>query len=148
MLSKTLTILALVATLLVDTSAFTAQRSLASNVRNSPSSYLNDVCASSPFQNSIASTETSTTLRERRWNFNEARGPWGMKRNAEIWNGRVAQMGFVVVLLQELIFGKGVVAGIQDGDVGALLMAGLTAVSIVGLSAFLAFKGKENDIVF
>lgn len=36
--------------------------------------------------------ESKTMLMERRWNFNEARGPWGMKKNAEIWNGRVAQV--------------------------------------------------------
>jgi hypothetical protein len=36
---------------------------------------------------------TTTELSEgRRWNFNEGRSPWGMKRNAEIWNGRMAQV--------------------------------------------------------
>ena len=28
----------------------------------------------------------------RQWNFNEGRSPWGLKKNAEIWNGRVAQV--------------------------------------------------------
>ena len=51
-----------------------------------------------------------------------------MKNNAEIWNGRVAQVAFVIVLLQELVFGKGVVQGIMDGDFGALFMAGLFGV--------------------
>jgi hypothetical protein len=32
-------------------------------------------------------------LNERRWNFNEGRAPWGLAKNAEIWNGRVAQVG-------------------------------------------------------
>ena len=36
---------------------------------------------------------TSTQLQERQWNFNEGQGPFGMKKNAEIWNGRVAQVG-------------------------------------------------------
>lgn len=35
---------------------------------------------------------TSTQLFERQWNFNEGRSPWGLKKNAEIWNGRVAQV--------------------------------------------------------
>ena len=39
-------------------------------------------------------TTTTTALQEgRRWNFNEGQAPWGMKKNAEIWNGRVAQVG-------------------------------------------------------
>ena len=36
---------------------------------------------------------TTTSLAERQWNFNEGRAPWGLKKNAEIWNGRVAQVG-------------------------------------------------------
>lgn len=35
---------------------------------------------------------SSTALSERRWNFNEGGGPFGLKKNAEIWNGRVAQV--------------------------------------------------------
>jgi outer membrane PBP1 activator LpoA protein len=39
---------------------------------------------------------TSTQLHEKRtWNFNEGRSPWGLKNNAEIWNGRVAQVRFL-----------------------------------------------------
>jgi hypothetical protein len=33
-----------------------------------------------------------TALQERRWNFNEGSSPWGLKANAEIWNGRFAQV--------------------------------------------------------
>ena len=71
-----------------------------------------------------------------------------MKKNAEIWNGRVAQMAFVIVLLQELITGKGAIASIQDGDALGLAFLGLAVVSTVGLTAFLAIKGDESDIVF
>jgi hypothetical protein len=39
-----------------------------------------------------SSTKTATTLLERRWNFNEGQGPFGLKKNAETWNGRVAQV--------------------------------------------------------
>jgi hypothetical protein len=41
--------------------------------------------------NKVASVPR-TQLAERRWNFNEGRSPWGLKKNAEIWNGRVAQV--------------------------------------------------------
>eukprot|EP00594_Rhizosolenia_setigera_P011631 CAMPEP_0178961694 /NCGR_PEP_ID=MMETSP0789-20121207/13878_1 /TAXON_ID=3005 /ORGANISM="Rhizosolenia setigera, Strain CCMP 1694" /LENGTH=144 /DNA_ID=CAMNT_0020645615 /DNA_START=116 /DNA_END=550 /DNA_ORIENTATION=+ len=99
-------------------------------------------------QKTTFSAQSTTALNERRWNFNEARGPFGMKKNAEIWNGRVAQMGFVFVLLQELITGKGVIAGLQDGDIFSYICLGLTGVTVVGLTAFLAIKGKENDIVY
>lgn len=99
-----------------------------------------------PVTQSINSFGTSTTLNERQWNFNEGRGPFGLKKNAEIWNGRVAQVGFTVVLLQELITGKGVIEGIQEGNIFNLAMLGLTVVSTLGLSVFLASKGKNTDI--
>lgn len=41
---------------------------------------------------SVTKRTTATALSERRWNFNEGQGPWGLKKNAEIWNGRVAQV--------------------------------------------------------
>lgn len=53
-----------------------------------------------PFADGIAATVRSTTtsssssLSERKWNFNEGSSPWGLKKNAETWNGRVAQVGF------------------------------------------------------
>mmetsp|Transcript_6895 Transcript_6895/g.10056 ORF Transcript_6895/g.10056 Transcript_6895/m.10056 type:complete len:136 (-) Transcript_6895:137-544(-) len=97
--------------------------------------------------NTIPTTST-TALAERQWNFNEGRGPWGMKKNAEIWNGRVAQMAFVVVLLQEAITGKGVVASIQDGDIVGFVFLGLAGVSTLALTAWLAIKGDENSIKF
>ena len=71
-----------------------------------------------------------------------------MKNNAEIWNGRVAQVAFTIVLLQELVFGKGVVQGVQDGDLGAIFMLGITGVSVLGLTGWLALKGNENDIKY
>lgn len=101
------------------------------------------------FQKSVLATEslTSTTLNERQWNFNNGRGPWGLKKNAEIWNGRVAQMCFTIVLLQELITGKGVVEGIQEGNIFNLAMLGITGVSILGLTGFLALKGKDSEMI-
>ena len=32
---------------------------------------------------------TSTTLSERQWNFNNGRSPFGLKKNAEIWNAEL-----------------------------------------------------------
>merc|ERR1712113_920747 len=92
--------------------------------------------------------KSSSALMERQWNFNEGRGPFGMKKNAEIWNGRVAQMGFVVILLQELITGKSVIAGLQDGDIFSYIMIGFTGLTVLGLTGFLASKGRESDINF
>lgn len=40
-----------------------------------------------------ATGQTSkTALSERQWNFNEGQSPWGLKKNAEVWNGRVSQV--------------------------------------------------------
>ena len=93
------------------------------------------------------SSISSTALNERQWNFNQGRGPWGLKKNAEIWNGRVAQMGFTIVLLQELVTGKGVIQGLQEGNIFNIAMLGITAVSVLALTAFLAAKGKDSDII-
>lgn len=95
-----------------------------------------------------ATTTSTTALFERQWNFNQGRGPWGLKKNAEIWNGRVAQVAFVVVLLQELITGKGVIASISDGDAVGYAFLGLAGVGTLGLTIWLAIKGDESDIVF
>jgi hypothetical protein len=92
--------------------------------------------------------QSSTSLSERQWNFNNGRSPFGLKKNAEIWNGRVAQMAFVIVLLQELVTGKGVIQSIQDDDAIGLAGLGFFVVSVVGLTAFLISKGDESDIVF
>mmetsp|Transcript_1326 Transcript_1326/g.1833 ORF Transcript_1326/g.1833 Transcript_1326/m.1833 type:complete len:136 (-) Transcript_1326:225-632(-) len=94
----------------------------------------------------VPSASTSTELFARTWNFNEGRSPWGLKKNAEIWNGRVAQMGFTITLLQELITGKGVIQGIQDGDALNIAFLGVTVVSVVGLSAWLAIQGDDEFV--
>ena len=89
--------------------------------------------------------ESNLILNERRWNFNEiGRSPWGMKNNAEIWNGRMAQMGFTIVLLQELVTGKGVVKGLQEGDPVNLAFLGFAVLSVVALTAWLAIKGTDQ----
>merc|ERR1711957_808359 len=91
---------------------------------------------------------STTALSGRQWNFNDGRSPWGLKNNAEIWNGRVAQMAFVVTLLQETITGKGVVRSLQDGDLVGYIFLGLAIVSTLGLTAWLAIKGDENEITW
>merc|ERR1740124_1640867 len=102
-----------------------------------------------PTITSLPSEDYSTTSLSmgRQWNFNEGRKPWGLKNNAEIWNGRVAQMGFIVVFLQELATGKGVVAGFQDGELISYIMAGLTVFSIVALTAWLAIEDRNKTFI-
>jgi hypothetical protein len=54
--------------------------------------------ARTPFSSTtsiVDDSSTTTQLAERQWNFNEGQSPWGMKTNAEKWNGRVAQVRFV-----------------------------------------------------
>lgn len=85
-------------------------------------------------------------LAERQWNFNDGQAPWGLKKNAEIWNGRVAQMAFVAVFLQELIQGKGVIQGIQEGDAVNFVFAGLFALTLVGLTGIFAIKGDSSYV--
>lgn len=87
-----------------------------------------------------------TSLHERRWNFNEGQGPWGLKKNAEIWNGRVAQMAFVLVFLQELIQGKGVLKGISEGDPINYAFLAVFVLSTGGLTAWLALQGKNSYV--
>ena len=89
---------------------------------------------------------TASVLHERKWNFNDGQGPFGMKKNAEIWNGRLAQMAFVIVLLQELIQGKGVVQGVQEGDPLNVAILGAFAVTVVGLTGWLAIKGEDDYV--
>lgn len=92
------------------------------------------------------STTTTTSLMERRWNFNEGQAPWGMKKNAETWNGRVAQMAFVLVFLQELIQGKGVVQGLLQGDPVNLACASAFVVVVIGLTGWLALQGEDDYV--
>jgi hypothetical protein len=98
------------------------------------------------FRNRQTFPFSTTALQERKWNFNsDGRNPWGVKRNAEVWNGRVAQMAFTIVVLQELIQGKGVIQGIQEGNIVNLVVAGAAALSVVFLTAFLAVQASQYD---
>ena len=51
-------------------------------------------------ENHLNVPKVSSVLHERKWNFNEGQGPFGLKKNAEIWNGRVAQVCSVSTGLQ------------------------------------------------
>lgn len=55
-------------------------------------------------------------------------------------------MAFVVVLLQELIQGKGVVQGVQEGDPLNVAILGAFAVTVVGLTGWLAIKGEDDYV--
>ncbi|OEU22381.1 hypothetical protein FRACYDRAFT_273868 [Fragilariopsis cylindrus CCMP1102] len=87
---------------------------------------------------------STTRLSERKWNFNEGQSPWGMKKNAETWNGRVAQMAFIWIFLQELITGKGVFKGLDEGDWFFTANAAIFGVIVVGFTGFLALKGDDD----
>ena len=55
-------------------------------------------------------------------------------------------MCFVVIFIQEVVQGKGVVQGIQEGDPVNLAVAAATGLSVLALTAVLVIKGK-NDYV-
>jgi len=55
-------------------------------------------------------------------------------------------MAFVVVLLQELVQGKGVVQGVQEGDPFNLAVLGAFVVTVVGLTGWLAIKGDDDYV--
>merc|ERR1719343_1355039 len=120
--------------------AFACANSVESFTPPKPASRISKVAPSvlTPTQ-STEKSRTATTL-YRTWNFNEGQGPWGMKKNAETWNGRVAQVAFVLIFLQELIQGKGVVQGLQDGDLVNYIMLGFTVLSTLGFTVFLALN--------
>mmetsp|Transcript_47308 Transcript_47308/g.47759 ORF Transcript_47308/g.47759 Transcript_47308/m.47759 type:complete len:162 (-) Transcript_47308:614-1099(-) len=105
-----------------------------------------NVLSTSPL-NPVVSFHTETSLSMgRRWNFNDGYGPFGLKNNAEIWNGRVAQMAFVIIFLQELITGKGCIKGLQDGDLFSIVLLGMTGLTVTGLTIWLGIRGYDEDI--
>lgn len=55
-------------------------------------------------------------------------------------------MAFVFVFLQELVQGKGIIEGIQQGDPVNMAALALAGVSIVGLTAFLAIQGDDDYV--
>ena len=60
-------------------------------------------------------------MRKFRWNLNTGREPWGFALNAEVWNGRMAMMGFTICFIQEIVMGKGVLEAYGIGyDEGAV----------------------------
>ena len=53
-------------------------------------------------------------------------------------------MAFVWIFLQELVTGKGVFKGIDEGNWFFLLNLGMFGVALVGLTGFLALKGADD----
>ena len=53
-------------------------------------------------------------------------------------------MAFVWVFLQELITGKGVFKGLDEGDIFFQANAVLFGVCVVGLTGWLALKGDDD----
>jgi positive regulator of sigma E activity len=54
------------------------------------------------------------------------------------------QMAFTIVFIQELVQGKGVVVGLQEGDPINQAVLGAFVVTTLGLTAWLAIKGKDD----
>jgi len=53
-------------------------------------------------------------------------------------------MAFVWVFLQELVAGKGVIKGIDEGDPFFIANAALFGLSLVALTGWLAIKGEDD----
>jgi hypothetical protein len=53
-------------------------------------------------------------------------------------------VAFVWVFAQELIGGKGIFQGLEEGDLFYTANAVAFGVCVVGLTGFLAFKGSED----
>ena len=53
-------------------------------------------------------------------------------------------MAFVWIFLQELITGKGVFKGIEEGDAFFMANAALFGVTLLGLTGWLAIKGSDD----
>jgi hypothetical protein len=56
-------------------------------------------------------------------------------------------MAFIIVLLQEVIQGKGVIQGITEGDPINIVLAGMFFVTAIGLTGWLAIKGDDSNYV-
>lgn len=56
-------------------------------------------------------------------------------------------MAFVWIFLQELVTGKGVIKGIEEGDVFFLANFALFSVCVVGLTGYLALQGDDDYTV-
>ena len=148
MMNRILSILFLSLAIVSGCSAFAPSLSTSTQKTNNNVLVSNTNRLQQTIPNPSISSSTTALSEGRQWNFNNGRSPWGLKKNAEIWNGRVAQMAFVIVLLQEAVTGKGVIAAINDGDLVGYAFLGLAVVSTLGLSIWLAIKGDESDIIF
>mmetsp|Transcript_275 Transcript_275/g.787 ORF Transcript_275/g.787 Transcript_275/m.787 type:complete len:156 (-) Transcript_275:45-512(-) len=86
-------------------------------------------------------------MRKFRWNLNVGRDPWGFSLNAEVWNGRVAMMGFFWVLIQEAVTGKGCITTIQDAQSFDQLVVpvGIAASFFVIVAAVTAVIANQGD---
>ena len=70
-------------------------------------------------------TSTLDASNNRIFNLNDKGGPFGFDYNAEIWNGRVAQLSFAWVYGQEWAQEKGMLQGIADQDPASVISLGL-----------------------
>jgi hypothetical protein len=55
-------------------------------------------------------------------------------------------MAFVLVFIQELVQGKGVIQGLQEGNPVNIAVCAAFGISMVGITAFLAVKGTDDYV--
>ncbi|MFN3927648.1 MAG: chlorophyll a/b-binding protein [Pseudanabaenaceae cyanobacterium] len=66
----------------------------------------------------------------------EGKGTFGFSNFAEVWNGRMAMIGFVSALVGEFLTGKGILAQVgisrEGGILVALFLVGFTIAATIG----------------
>ncbi len=75
-------------------------------------------------------------------------GTFGFSNFAEIWNGRMAMIGFVAGLANEVVTGKGILAQVGITGAGGLLvglfLTGFTAAAMIG---YYAIKSSKTEVI-
>ena len=86
-------------------------------------------------------------MRKFKWNLNTGRSPWGMSTNAEVWNGRVAMLGFVLCIVLEGITGTGVIPFVTcKGVFQNVLLLVAYAGGIAGIGWLMVQINKNKDV--
>jgi hypothetical protein len=77
-------------------------------------------------------------------------GVFGFSNFAEIWNGRMAMLGFLAALASEVLTGKGILGQIGINTTGggilvALFLTGFTVATMLGYYAVKLNKVQGNE---
>jgi hypothetical protein len=72
-------------------------------------------------------------------------GVFGFSNFAETWNGRMAMIGFVAGLANEVVTGKGILAQVGiTGGIGVLFALFFTGFTVATLLGYYAIKATDN----